>query len=333
MRLLLRRLADRNDGGMKFLRQTIILLIVVGAVSLLWFRYTINAPASTNTEPRRFVIATGEGVNAISRNLKGAGLIRNSFAFETYLWWKNLEGKLIAGEYDLKSSFSIRELTRVLVAGDTISRERDITILEGWTRKDIAEYLEKEGVAKAKEFLDKTKEFEGYLFPDTYRIFKDATSEEIIVKMRAEFDRKVTSAMHAEIKNQKRTLQEVVIMASILEREVRSLEEMQLVSDLFWRRLAIGMPLQADSTINFITGGKRPRATYDDLKIDSPYNTYKYRGLPPGPIGNPGLFAITAAIYPKKNDYWFFLTTEDDGRAIFGKTLDEHNRNRAKYLR
>ncbi|MBI4281601.1 endolytic transglycosylase MltG, partial [Candidatus Uhrbacteria bacterium] len=194
-------------------------------------------------------------------------------------------------------------------------------------------YLEKEDVAKTKEFLEKTKDLEGYLFPDTYRIFKDATVQEIVVKMRANFDRKVTSEMRSEIKKQKKTLDEILIMASMLEREVRSPEEMQIVSDIFWRRLAIGMPLQADSTINFVVGGKRPRATYDDLKIDSPYNTYKYRGLPPGPIGNPGLSAITAAIYSKKNDYWFFLTTEDDGHAVFAKTLDEHNRNRGKYLK
>ena len=318
---------------MKFFRLAIITIVIVGIASFLWFRHTVNTQAGSDTTPRHFVIASGEGVNAISRNLKSAGLIRNSFAFETYLWWKNLEGRLIAGEYDIKSSFSIRELTRTLVAGETISRERDITILEGWTRKDIAEYLEKEDVTKVKEFLEKTKELEGYLFPDTYRIFKNATAEEIIVKMRANFDRKVTSGMRAEIKRQKKTLDKILIMASILEREVRSPEEMQIVSDIFWRRLAIGMPLQADSTINFITGGKRPRATYDDLKIDSPYNTYKYRGLPPGPIGNPGLSAITAAIYPKKNDSLFFLTTEDDGRAIFGKTLDEHNANRRKYLK
>lgn len=318
---------------MKIIRYTIIVVACVGIASLLWFRHTVNVPAGNDTTPHRFVIASGEGVNAISRNLKSAGLIRNSFVFETYLWWKKLEGRLIAGEYDLKPSLSIRELTRVLVAGDTVSRERDITILEGWTRKDIAEYLEKEGVVKSKDFLDTTKDLEGYLFPDTYRIFKDASAEEIIVKMRANFDRKVTSTMRADIKKQKKTLDEILIMASILEREVRTSEEMQIVSDIFWRRLAIGMLLQADSTINFVTGGKRPRATYDDLKIDSPYNTYKYRGLPPGPIGNPGLSAITAAIYPKKNDYWFFLTTEDDGHAIFAKTLDEHNRNRMKYLK
>lgn len=326
---------------MRYIRRASVVLVVSIIFGFFWFRYTLNAPAcpasdcgaGTNITPRHFVIATGEGVNTISRNLKTAGLIRNAFVFETYLWWKNLEGRLIAGDYDLKPSLSIRALTRVLVAGETVSRERDITILEGWTRRDIAEYLEQEGVVKANDFLDATKDLEGYLFPDTYRIFKDATVQEIVVKMRANFDRKVGSEMRADIKKQKKTLDAIVIMASILEREVRTPEEQNFASDVFWRRLAIGMPLQADSTINFVVGGKRPRATYDDLKIDSPYNTYKYRGLPPGPIGNPGLSAITAAIYPKKNDYWFFLTTEDDGHAIFGKTLDEHNRNRARYLR
>ncbi len=318
---------------MKLFRLTIIVIVCAGIVTLFWFRYTVSTPGGVDTASRRFVIASGEGVNVISRNLKREGLIRSSFVFETYLWWKNLEGRLIAGEYDLKPSFSIRDVTRIFVSGETVSRERDITILEGWTRKDIADYLEQEGVAKAKDFLAATKDLEGYLFPDTYRIFKDATVQEIVVKMRANFDRKVGSEMRADVKKQKKALGDIVIMASILEREVRTPEEQYLASDLFWRRLAIGMPLQADSTINFVVGGKRPRATYDDLKIDSPYNTYKYRGLPPGPIGNPGLSAIMAAIYPKANDYLFFLTTEDDGRAIFGKTFEEHNRNRAKYLK
>ncbi|MDO8582136.1 MAG: endolytic transglycosylase MltG [bacterium] len=318
---------------MKIIRYAIVVVICAGAVGFLWFRHTVSAPAGSDTTPRRFVIVSGEGVNAISRNLKTAGLIRNSLAFETYLWWKGIEGRLIAGEYDLNPSLSIRDLTRVLVAGETISRERDITILEGWTRKDIAEYLEKEGIVKAKDFLDATKDLEGYLFPDTYRIFKDATVQEIVVKMRGNFDRKVTSEMRADIKKQKKTLDEILIMASILEREVRTPEEMRLASDLFWRRVAIGMPLQSDATVNFVTGEKRPSPLYKDLEVDSPYNTYKYRGLPPGPIGNPGLFAITAAIYPKKNDYWFFLTTQDDGRAIFSKTFDEHNWNKVKYLK
>lgn len=318
---------------MKRIRRVIIVCILVGIVSALWFRHTVSAPAGDDATPRRFIITSGEGVNAISRNLKTAGFIRNAFVFETYLWWKGLEGRLIAGEYDLKSSFSIRELTRVLVAGETISRERDITILEGWTRKDIAEYLEEGGLVKAKEFLEKTKELEGYLFPDTYRIFKDASIEEIVVKMRAEFERKVTSAMRVDIAKQKKTLREVIIMASILEREVRSPEEMQLASDLFWRRLAIGMPLQSDATINFVTNGKRPQPTYDDLKIDSPYNTYLYRGLPPGPIGNPGLSAIMAAIYPKPNAYWYYLTTLDTGVAHFSKTYEEHLQKKAKYLK
>src|SRR3990167_2302522 len=112
---------------MKLFRFATIAVVIGGAAFLLWFRYTVSAPGGTDTALRRFVIASGEGVNVISKNLKGEELIRSSFAFETYLWWKNLESRLIAGEYDLKPSFSIRELTRILVSGETVSRERDIT--------------------------------------------------------------------------------------------------------------------------------------------------------------------------------------------------------------
>jgi UPF0755 protein len=145
------------------------------------------------------------------------------------------------------------------------------------------------------------------------------------------FDKKLTQDLRDEIARQKKTIFEIVTMASILEKEVQTDEDRAMVADIFWRRLKAGMPLQADSTINYITGKSDSRANLTDIQIDSPYNTYKYPGLPVGPIGNPGLSAIKAAIYPKANGYWYFLTT-DDGKVIYAKSFDEHKANKAKYL-
>jgi len=127
-------------------------------------------------------------------------------------------------------------------------------------------------------------------------------------------------------------MHEMLTMASIIEREVRGDVDRKMISDLFWRRLDIGMALQADSTVNYVTGGKNPSISFVDRDIDSPYNTYKYRGLPPGPISNPSLSSIEAAIYPEQNNYFFFLT-DPAGKVYYGRTLGEQGANRALYLR
>lgn len=316
-----------------FMQRILLSVILLAFIGGFWFVRTIANPVSNDATVHRFVIVEGEGVNAISRNLKREGLIKNSFAFETYVWLKDQERSLIAGVYELRPTMSIRDVTRKLVIGDTVSRERDITILEGWDRRKIGVYLQQEHVASFDEFMDATEGMEGRLFPDTYRIYTDATVRDVVQKMTETFDRKVTQGLVHEIANSKRSLHDILTLASILELEVRSEEEMRMAADLFLRRIKIGMPLQSDATINFLTSAKRPQPTLDDLEVESPYNTYKYRGLPPGPIGNPGLLAIRAALLPLPNQYLFYLTTKDDGHAVFAKTFDDHIRNRNKYLR
>jgi UPF0755 protein len=316
----------------RFLRRIILLAIVAILVAGIWFLQAVFTVQSDDSTEQTFTIATGEGVNEISGNLRNAGIIKSSLAFETYVWLIRSEGRLIAGDYALTPDMTLRDLTRRITSGDALSNEKTITILEGWTRQNIAEYLEVEGLASADAFLKATENQEGYLFPDTYRIFERASAEDIAKKLRTTFETRVRGDLAVLIDAQSRSFEDVIILASILEREVRSEEEMRIAADLFWRRLDIGMLMQADSTINFVTGGKNPSVSFADLEIDSPYNTYKYAGLPPGPIGNPGIKAIGAALDPLPNDNWFFLTTKDDGRAIFSKTLQEHNTNRQKHL-
>jgi UPF0755 protein len=228
------------------------------------------------------------------------------------------------------------------------NHERTITIIEGWRIQDIAASLDKSGVVSADDFISaakidnwrdqygflsdpKIKSLEGYLFPDTYRIFTDASSSDIIEKMLDNFDHKVTPEMRAQLAAKQRSLHDMVILASIIEREALYDEDRAMIADIFLKRLEAGIGLQSDATINYITGKKTVRPTFDDLKVNSLYNTYKYRGLPPGPISNPGLASLQAAIYPRANDYYYFLT-DSDGRAHFGRTFAEHQQNIVKYL-
>jgi UPF0755 protein len=339
----------------------IILIIAFGAVSFYSLKMIYTGDKKLGEE-KLFVIKEGESANEISRDLFANNLIKNKFIFETYLWVSKLENNLKAGEYRLNSGTSLQRLTNILVNGQ-ITNERTIKIIEGWTISDIADYLDKENIIKKNDFLTEVKNIkkwqpcascvggnidearwsflsglkeanslEGFLFPDTYRIYRDATAADIIQKMLDNFDQKLTPAMREDIKNSKRTILDTITMASILEKEVALKNERAMVADIFYRRLLVGMPLQADSTINYITNGNSPSVSHDDTKIDSLYNTYKYRGLSPGPISNPGLDAIDAAIHPVKNNYWFFLTTPD-GQTIFSKTLEEHNVAKAKYLK
>lgn len=336
-----------------------VFIIVIGMIGLMtvlittvggyWFFLSLRAPVKSS---KTFIIKKGESVSEIAQSLKEQGFIKSPFIFKTYLALNNLEDKIQAGEYNVRSETRMIDLVTQLVKGLAIPTEREIRIIEGWRAEQIGEYLEKNKIVSKEDFLkaiqtprdglikeiallsDKPspRSLEGYLFPDTYKIFKDSNSEDIIKKMLKNLNLKLIKEMREEIKNQNKTIFEILTMASIIEAEVKSDQERALVSDLFWRRLKYNLPLEADSTINYITGKETPQASAEDIKIDSPYNTYKYRGLPPGPIANPGLSAIKAAIYPKANDYWFFLTTPKEGRAIFAKTYGEHLANKRKYL-
>lgn len=196
------------------------------------------------------------------------------------------------------------------------------------------------------DFLkDKPKNagLEGYLFPDIYFFASNTFStivenvlskklEMIVRKMLDNFGKKLTPDLRKEIKGQKKTIFEIITMASLLEKEVRTIEDKKLVSGILWKRLENKMPLQVDAAVVYITGRKTTDISISELQIDSPYNTYKYQGLPLGPISNPGLDSISAAVYSEISDYWFYLSTPE-GETIFSKTLKEHNLARVKYLK
>lgn len=325
-----------------------IFLLIAIAIIIAGGAYYLYLPPSGFNQDLTIMIDGGSSTKQIARELKSRGAIRSISFFNFVAGLSKAEKKLIAGEHQLKAKSNIQEILRQLQSKSNLNRERNITIIEGWRLKEIRDYLLSEGVVSQADFDEaaaianwrnkydflqdgKIKTLEGFLFPDTYRIFTDASAKDIITKMLDNFDWKLTTAMKDELAAQKRSLYEVVILASIIEREALYDEDRFVISSIFLNRLKEGIGLQSDATINYITGKKTARPSYADLQADSPYNTYKYRGLPPGPISNPGFSSLKAAIYPQATDYFYFLT-DSDGRAHFAKTYAGHQENISKYL-
>lgn len=274
-----------------------------------------------------FLIERGEGMEAIGRKLKERGIIKHEAFFILYVLGSDKSKSLKAGEYELSPSMAVIEIAEKMFLGE-VAKER-ITLIEGWTLKDISDYLREKGIEVTEEI---DKNLEGYLFPDTYEISSEDAAEDIVEMMRNNFDKKVNRELREEIASQGKSLNDIVIMASLIEKEVRTYGDKQIVSGLLWKRIKSGMPLQVDATVSYITGRKTTRLTKEELAIDSPYNTYKYRGLPIGPICNPGLESIMAAAYPVETSYWFYLSTPE-GETIFSRNLAEHNKAIQKYLK
>lgn len=342
----------------------IIILVIVFIFVNQSYNNALKTPLKNMGSDVVFIVDKGEGVKTISKNLKEVDLIESDFYFNTYVKKNDFQTKLQAGEYILNPSMNIIEIVNVLKGGMVINRERVIKVIEGWTMSDIGEYLEKEGIFTKKEFLDLTGEpmvdyskkyfanspkdyskeydflkdkpkgsgLEGYLFPDTYRIFADANLDDIIHKMLDNLNDKLTEKMREDIKAQGKTIYEIITMASVIQKEVRSESDMKMVSGLFWNRIENGQALESCASLAYITGINKDQYTYEDTRINSPYNTYQNRGLPPGPIASPGIQAIIAAIYPTDNSYNYFLSNPANGETIFSKTYEEHLRNKSKYL-
>ena len=304
------------------------LIIILFFLLFIVFVYQMLVPVSVEKQGVLFSIERGESTFQISDNLKAKGLIKNKYVFVLYVFLTDQRDKLQAGEYSLSSSMKISEIVFKIASGDVVKEK--ITIIEGWNLRDIGWYFENKGMFQAEELYERTK-LEGYLFPDTYEIRRGISLDEIVQKMIDNFNVKLTADLRTEIKEQGRTAPEIITMASLLEKEVKTREDKKTVAGILWKRMEIGMPLQVDATVTYITQKQSIRVSKEDTKVDSPYNTYKYQGLPAGPICNPGLDSIEAAIYPEETLYWYYLSASD-GETIFSKTLEEHNIAKAKYL-
>jgi len=326
-------------------------IFIVILIVFLYFHFNLAARKSelkTSQEVTTFVVGKGEGVKEIAEKLKEQGLIKNKAIFEIYAFLKNAWKKFWPGEYKLNPETGLRDILKILTAQKG-PEEEEITIIEGWTNKDIVNYLKEKGVVKEEDFktaeeeiikenkydflTDKPSEadLQGYLFPDTYRVYKEASAKEIIKKMLDDFGNKLTNEYRDEIKRQGKKIFEVITLASIVEKEAADEIDRRIIAGIFLDRLARGEKLESCTTINYILGESKKKLSYQDTRTPSPYNTYLHEGLPPGPICNPGLGTIKAVIYPLKTDYKYFLSP-GDGRTIFSKTYEEHLKNKEKYL-
>lgn len=306
------------------------------------------AKGNLDAEPVKFTVEIGENVSSVSSKLEELGLLE---ADNWFKWYGRITGKaksIKAGEFSIYPGMSISSLYETL--GEGRSAEKEVTIIEGWSISDIDQMLVDRGIAREGEvdLIVNDKDFrsefaflhevpagidiEGYIFPETYRVFAYASARDVLRKSLLTFESRVYREYEQEIASSPRSLFEIVTIASILEREVSGLEDKKKIADLIERRLELGMPLQMDSTVNYVTGKNHPGILLADRDVESPYNTYKYSGLPIGPISNPGIESIQAVLDPSPNPYLFFLTTPE-GEVIYARTNDEHVRNKNRYLR
>src|SRR3989344_925802 len=332
-------------------KKIIFILLLLVLIAVFYYFYNFLPVDKNNSRIIEFKIEPGWGSVKISQELGKAGLIRNGLIFQLYVLFKGINLRLQDGNYFLAENMSVSKIADLLSRGASASKEITLTIIEGWNNQQIANYLAENGFSPPADFFavvqkkedwwknydflknkPKDLDLEGYLFPDTYRIYRDAELTDIIRKMLDNFSDKLNQDLRAEISRQKKTIHEVITLASIIEKEVATEKDRKLVADIFYKRLQQSIALQADSTVNYATGKSAARESADDIKIDNLYNTYRYGRLTPGPISNPGMSAIMAAIYPIPNPYWYFLTTLD-GTVIYSKTFEEHVKAKAKYYK
>ncbi len=323
-------------------------LAIFVAVVLLISAWQIYVPRDFGASETIFYSAkAGLGGTKIAQDLKDEKIIKSSFWFNAYALLTGQSARLQAGLYDISPSMSIAALVKKMATGDVAKHK--IKILEGWDVTDMADYLEEKKFYTREEFnkalkMDFSKEFdflyskpkgmglEGYIFPDTYYVPVESSAKDFLTLALNNFGKKLTPELRKKITADKRSIYQVVTMASILEKEVPTLIDKKMVAGILWKRIVTGMPLQLDSTVNYATGKSDSRVTLADSKIDSRYNTYKYYGLPLGPISNPGLESLMAAINPIKTEYWFYLSASGNGKTIFSKTYEEHTSSISKYL-
>lgn len=314
----------------------------------------LQQPAGDDDTPLDFTVEPGESIASIASRLQQAGLIRDAGLFRNYVRYMGLDAGIQAGHFTLRKTMTIPEIAKAL--GYAAADELVFRIIEGWRLEQIAEAISatlKPAGAQIdpQEFLTlaRTGAFdydflqdrpagatlEGFLFPDTYRLDRGTTARALIEKMLANFGARVTPELRQGIAQQGLNLYQGVIIASIVEREAVIPEERPLIASVYLNRLKIGMKLDADPTVQYALGYQKDTGEWwkrplllADLEMDSPYNTYRHPGLPPGPIANPGLDAIRAVAHPAETDFLYFQADCDgSGRHRFARTIEEHFAN------
>jgi UPF0755 protein len=263
--------------------------------------------------------------------LEEKNIIRSSFALRVYIALVKYGRPIISGFYLLPEKESLSMIAERIVVGEYRIERVKILIPEGFDVPDLSKTLVSAmPTFDDAKFLSVAQKYEGYLFPDTYFFFTIVTPEEVIAKMRNNFDEKIKT-LGDKIKLSGHSREDIITMASIIEKETVTRTDRRIVSGILWKRIKLGMPLQVDAAFSYVNGKSTYNLTLNDLQIDSRYNTYKYKGLPPGPIANPGLDTILAALEPTDTPYLYYLSGKD-GTIYYAKNFEEHKKNKIRYL-
>jgi len=317
------------------------------AIYLVLNQRDLSSPAGTLERTLAFEVEPGQDASAVAAALAGLGVVENPTLFTRYLRYRGLDTGIEAGSYDVSGSMSPRALAEQLQRAR--ASRYTLTIPEGWRKEEVADAAGKLGLAfSADDFLAASRsdpppsmggppgvaDVEGFLFPDTYQLGLRMTAGEVVAMMMENFEDRVGSDLIAAFEAKGLTPYEAVTLASVVERESALPEERPLIASVFFNRLALGIPLQADPTVQYALGRQADGAwwkaplTEGDLGIESPYNTYLYAGLPPGPIGNPGLISLESVASPTDTAFLFFRAACDgSGRHVFATTFEEHVQN------
>lgn len=306
----------------------LIAVLLVGG--FLWWSNGIKAVDVNDTSTKLFVVSPGSNVREIGNDLKEEGLIKDPVAFFVYVKLNGLDKKVQAGDFRLSPSMDLATVLEQLQKG---SLDVWVTVPEGKRAEEVAEILSQSLPGYDSSWDSQLVANEGYLFPDTYLIPRDANVDRVISIMRNNFFTKVAEL---GLDESSQNLNRVLTMASLIERESRIEDEMPIIASVIQNRINDGMSLDIDATLQYIVGEKDGKWWYPptgaEKSINSPYNTYRNVGLPPGPICNPGINAIRAALNPGTSDYYYYIH-DNTGKVHFAKNISEHNANVSRYLR
>ncbi len=320
---------------MKKIVIVILLLLIVGSVATAIYMEGTLPVNKLDGKKTIFVVKQGESLNEITNNLKNKNFIRNKLIFYIIVKQMKLDRQIQAGSFMLSPSMDAKTIAQTLTHG---TLDKWITLLEGWRKEEVAEEVVKNFNIKEAEFLAQADE--GYLFPDTYLVPTEANAQKILDILKTNFDKKLTPEIRSGIAKNGLNLKEAVILASLIEREGRSANAKKEIAGILIKRLKNDWPLNIDATIQYALGYQKSEnswwkksLTIADLKIESLYNTYNHKGLPPGPICSAGLASFKAiAEADPTTKYWFYLTGNDN-KMHYSETLEEHNQNVEKFLR
>ncbi|MEJ0053194.1 MAG: endolytic transglycosylase MltG [bacterium] len=308
-------------------------LALLVALALVFSGYwLLIRPPSAFPTGSIVTVPSGLAVSGVAKVLAEDNVVAYPRLLSVILRLSGNAAHVQAGDYSLEEPLGLAHVAYRLAAGDFDLDPVRVTLPEGLTAREMGLiYARSFPEITAENFRTAGERYEGYLFPDTYLFLPNAKAADVIATMRTNFDTKVASVT-PEINASGHSFSDVIIMASILEREAKTSEDKRMVARILWNRIRIGMPLQVDAVFGYIHGRDTYSPTFADLEVDSPYNTYRNKGLPPGPIGNPGLDSIEAAATPAKTADLYYLTGFD-GQMHYAKTFEEHKANRSKYLR